>query len=176
MGKHDFLSEKYVPESFFRSMKKGVVADGDVALYKDGAYIGRSTYYRDGFPYRECCVNEHVFLIRTDKQKITPNMLYLWFRQPETIGLIRSKNANAAQPGINQKDVKDLGITVPDMNIVQMFDSLADPILGEIILLAKKNNVLMHIRDLLLPKLITGEVDVSDLEIALPRGLKHESH
>ena len=167
IGKHDFSREKYVPEAFYGAIKKGVVADGDVALYKDGAYIGRSTYYRDGFPYQECCVNEHVFLIRTDRQKITPNMLYLWFRQPETISLIRSKNANAAQPGINQKDVKGLEITVPDINTVQMFDSLVDPILGEIILLAKKNNVLMHIRDHLLPKLISGELDVSDLEIAI---------
>src|SRR5690606_33432175 len=41
IGWHDFSAEKFVPRSFFEAMRQGVVRDRDVALYKDGAYIGR---------------------------------------------------------------------------------------------------------------------------------------
>jgi type I restriction enzyme S subunit len=49
IGQHDFASEKFIPREFFQEMRKGIVRDGDVAIYKDGAYIGKSSYFRDGF-------------------------------------------------------------------------------------------------------------------------------
>src|SRR5262249_4451947 len=58
IGLHDFTEEKFIPREFFQQMRKGIVRDRDVAIYKDGAYIGRSSYFRDGFPHSECCVNE----------------------------------------------------------------------------------------------------------------------
>lgn len=84
VGRHNFQSEKYVPEEFFARMKNGIVKDRDVAIYKDGAYIGRSSYFRDGFPHRRCCVNEHVFLLRTSGSQLTPNQLYVWLNQADT--------------------------------------------------------------------------------------------
>ena len=165
IGKHDFTKEKYIPVDFFKSMNKGIVQHGDVALYKDGAYIGRSTYLRDGYPYERCCVNEHVFIIRTTGDRLTQNMLYAWLQHPDTIKQIRLKNANAAQPGINQKAVKSLKIIVPPKHLTVKYDSIVEPIFKEIVCLAKKNIVLKSTRDLLLPKLISGELDVSELDI-----------
>jgi type I restriction enzyme S subunit len=43
-----------------------------------------------------------------------------------------------------------------------------EPTLDQILNLRVKNQVLRHTRDLLLPKLISGELDVSDLDIAAP--------
>ena len=77
IGRHNYQSEKYVPRKFFDKVKKGIVKDGDVAIYKDGAYIGRSTYFRNGFPHAQFCVNEHVFLLRTTGKRLTQNILYL---------------------------------------------------------------------------------------------------
>ncbi len=63
IGKHDFSKERYVPHEFFDSLNKGgVVKDGDVALYKDGANIGRSTYFRDGYPIRNAVLMNMYFL------------------------------------------------------------------------------------------------------------------
>jgi type I restriction enzyme S subunit len=99
IGRHDFAGEKFIPREFFHEMRKGVVRDRDVAIYKDGAYIGKSSYFRDGFPYSECCVNEHVFLLRANGVRLKQNALYLWLQEPDTVQTIRSKNANAAQRG-----------------------------------------------------------------------------
>jgi type I restriction enzyme S subunit len=70
IGHHDFAGEKFIPRGFFEEMRKGVVHDRDVAIYKDGAYIGKSSYFRDGFPHLECCVNEHVFLLRSNGARL----------------------------------------------------------------------------------------------------------
>ena len=106
IGRHNFASEKLISKEFFDSMKKGVVADRDVAVYKDGAYIGRSTYFRDSFPHHVCAVNEHVFLLRSSGVRLTQNQLYLWLQRTETIEAIRATNANAAQPGIINPAIK----------------------------------------------------------------------
>ena len=171
IANHDYTKEKYVPIDFFESMEKGVVRDRDVAIYKDGAYIGRSTYFRDGYPHERCCVNEHVFLVRTTGEQITQNVLYLWLQENDTISQIRSANANAAQPGINQSSVRGLKIVVSNREMVKLFDFLVEPFFAEIMCLAKKNFVLRRTRDMLLPKLISGEIDVSELDIKVPEEL-----
>lgn len=168
IGKHNYQSEKYVSLNFFDSMNKGKVKDRDVGLYKDGAYIGKSTYFRDGFPHDVCCINEHVFLLRANGRTMTQNQLYLWLQEPSTVSAVRSTNANAAQPGINQKGVRGLRVITAPEKITSEFDNLVEPLLALLISLAKRNLILSQTRDLLLPKLISGELDVSDLDITLP--------
>ena len=163
IGQHDFAGEKFVPREFFQEMRKGIVRDRDVAIYKDGAYIGKSSYFRDGFPYVECCVNEHVFLLRASGVRLKQNALYLWLQEPDTVQTIRSKNANAAQPGINQQTVGGLELTLPNPQIAAQFDELVDPLFVEVINLAKKTQNLRRTRDLLLPRLLSGQIDVEGM-------------
>jgi type I restriction enzyme S subunit len=156
IGSHDFANEKFVSREFFQEMRKGLVCNGDVAIYKDGAYIGRSSYFRDGFPHAECSVNEHVFLLRTNGIQLKQNALYLWLQEPETIHAIRATNANAAQPGINQPSVNGLELVVPDVKTAKCFDDLVEPLLAKIIIHAKQIQNLRRTRDLLLPRLLTN--------------------
>ena len=158
IGRHDFAGEKFIPREFFQEMRKGVVRDRDVAIYKDGAYIGKSSYFRDGFPHSECCVNEHVFLLRANGVRLKQNALYLWLQEPDTVRTIRAKNANAAQPGINQLTVGSLELILPDEKTAAHFDRLVESQLAEIINLAKEMQNLRRTRDLLLPRLLSGQV------------------
>lgn len=160
IGQHNHNSEKYIDKKFFEKMKRGVVQDRDVALYKDGAYIGRTSYFRDEFPHKNFAVNEHVFLLRSSGERVTQNFLYLWLQEPDTIHEIRATNANAAQPGINQPGVRGLKIILPPQKIVETFDAKVEPMFASLINLAKQNNELRQARDLLLPKLVTGEINV----------------
>ena len=165
IANHDFTKEKYVSHSFYNSMKKGIVRDGDVGIYKDGAYIGKSTYFGEDFPHKKCCVNEHVFLLRTNNINITQKFLYIWFQQKNVVNQILALNTNAAQPGINQKDIRRLKILVPEEKIIKEFDNLISPFFQIILNLAKKNLLLQKQRDLLLPYLISGRVDVSRVDM-----------
>lgn len=164
IGVHDYSSEKYVPRDYFVAMRRGVVQNKDVALYKDGAYIGRSAYFRDGFPHSECCVNEHVFLLRANGDRLKQNALYLWLREPDTLHAVRATNSNAAQPGLNQEGISGLRIVLPTLEIAARFDQTVDVMLAQIINLSKRNQTLSRTRDLLLPRLLSGQIDLSAIE------------
>ena len=84
IGQYDFAKEKYVPEDYFSAMRKGVLRSRDVVLYKDGANIGRSSYFGDGFPHEKCAVNEHVFILRA-LPEVGQNLLYFWAAEDETL-------------------------------------------------------------------------------------------
>ena len=57
-------------------------------------------------------------------------------------------------------------IVIPSNNLIKQFNDFTDPLLQKIIFLVKKNQQLRAARDLLLPKLISGQLDVSELDIA----------
>ena len=167
LGKYGYTKEKLVPIDFFNKMKRGIIKHKDVLLYKDGAKVGRKAMFRDNYPYVQCCINEHVFILRTN-ENFYQNYLYFWLDQDWMTRKIINLNTNAAQPGINQKGVNSLPILIPLNGMIIEFDKIIEPILIELFNLAKKNQNLIRTRDLLLPKLVSGEVDVSDLDVKVP--------
>ena len=157
IGQYDFTKEKYIPEEYFNSMRKGVLRSRDVVVYKDGANIGRSSYFGDGFPYEKSAVNEHVFILRASPD-LGQNFLYFWVAEDETRQRIANLNANTAQPGVSQSKLKTLDIIKPASALAGQFDEHVEPIVRQIFLLARANQRLNETRDLLLPRLMSGEV------------------
>lgn len=166
LGQYEFDKEKYVSKSFFEKMRRGVVKNGDILLYKDGAKIGRKSMFRDGFPHEVCCINEHAFILRANS-RCSQNYLYFYLDRPDITQMIIGLNANAAQPGINQPGVKGLPFLLPERRLIDLFDAQAEPLIGLLFNLAKKNKFLREERDDLLPKLISGEINVSEMDIAI---------
>lgn len=74
-------------------------------------------------------------------------------------------NNDAAVPGLNRNQAYSLPLVVPDEVILERFDALLGPMFAQIRLLREKNIVLRRARDLLLPRLVSGELDVSELDI-----------
>ena len=159
IGRYDYAKEKYVPHDFFASMRRGVVKSRDVVVYKDGANIGRSSYFGDRFPHRECAVNEHVFLLRAIPE-VGQNLLFFWIAQDETRRRIANLNSNTAQPGVGQKKLKTLEFVQPAPSVAYLFNEVVEPTVRQIFLLARTNRKLTQARDLLLPRLMNGEISV----------------
>jgi type I restriction enzyme S subunit len=65
-------------------------------------------------------------------------------------------------------------IFIPSEEIKKRFDQIIKPIFNTIALFGQKNMALRKSRDLLLPKLISGELDVSDLDIKTREGKYNE--
>jgi|SRR5581483_6818638 len=55
---------KFVPDAFYKTMRHGHIAIGDVLIVKDGATTGKVALVREDFPYKKAVVNEHVFICR----------------------------------------------------------------------------------------------------------------
>jgi type I restriction enzyme S subunit len=66
------------------------------------------------------------------------------------------------------KFLKEETLVLPEKSIADLFDQFVSPLREQTRSLMKKNTTLRRTRDLLLPRLISGEVDVSELDIAVP--------
>ena len=159
IGQYDYSTEKYVPEDYFRAMRKGIVRDRDVVVYKDGANVGRSSFFGDGFPHERCCVNEHVLILRA-VEEVGQSLLYSWVERNETRQRIANLNANTAQPGVSQSKMKTLDFVIPQSAVAKLFNDTVEPFVQQVFLLAKANQALARARDLLLPRLMSGEIAV----------------
>ena len=66
---------------------------------------------------------------------------------------------------INNKDVKKIEIVLPSNEILLKFNKIVRPIFKKIYYNNLENEKLKKSRDILLPKLMSGEIDVSEIEI-----------
>lgn len=78
-------------------------------------------------------------------------------------GRIADVGSGATFPEVSGKTVREIGLTVPDKSQCAEFSRWADPIFGQQRLLEDECHVLEQLRDNLLPKLMSGEIDVSEV-------------
>ncbi|MYL24374.1 restriction endonuclease subunit S [Halomonas alkaliantarctica] len=76
---------------------------------------------------------------------------------------LKSFNVGAAVPTLNRNDIHGLPVAVPNKEIIASFDQAVGPIHKLMVTLEKKNSNLRAQRDMLLPKLVSGEIDLSDI-------------
>lgn len=72
----------------------------------------------------------------------------------------------AAQPGLNQNELKSVSILIPSADKIQEFTDRVSPLMRMVSSNSVQNNKLVQLRDTLLPKLMRGEIDVSKVDIS----------
>jgi len=167
LGRFDYSKTKYVPRSFFDSMKKGHVKDRDVLLYKDGGrpgeYEPHLTLVGDGFPFSTCAINEHVYRLRAEPT-LGQHYLFFWLSSDLVMEEMRIKGTGVAIPGLNSTQVQSLTTLVPPGRITGAFDVIAGRIVARILSACSESRTLATFRDALMPKLISGALRVKDAE------------
>lgn len=76
-----------------------------------------------------------------------------------------SMNRGSTQPLITQGDMKKVVVLVPDEETLAKFEALAGSLMAQWEANNNENVKLASLRDTLLPKLMSGDLDVSDIEI-----------
>ncbi|MFS9096813.1 MULTISPECIES: restriction endonuclease subunit S [Streptococcus] len=130
--------------------------DGEYLLLgEDGTVVTT-----DGFPVLQLVndkfwVNNHAHVIR-GKGNISTRFLYLTFcRFP-----ITSVVTGSAQPKISKGRLEKLKILVPDAITMEHFNNLINPMFDEINVLKKQLIRITKQRDMLLPRLMSGKLEV----------------
>lgn len=159
LGQYNYASEKLVTHDFFDKSKRGIIGNKDILIYKDGAYIGKTSLFQDGFPRRDAMVNEHVFLLHA-KEETSQYYLFFTLHQNIYFEKMQKLNKNSAQPGINQEAIKSLGLIIPSDRVLGQFDAMVTPMISKLFALAKQNHELAEARDILLPRLMNDEIEL----------------
>lgn len=107
-------------------------------------------------------------LIRTDREVVGP--LYVYHHLSHLYDTEEIAEFQVQSTGIKNFQFKAFiekhGVVIPSNGIQQEYEKALLPIHQMIVALGKKNSILRQTRDLLLPRLISGEIDVSEMEIA----------
>lgn len=91
--------------------------------------------------------------------------LYLTTVTDAFVGYLEQNATGAAYPAVTAKVFEDAEITVPDEITLTAFDSFVLPMLGQMEALKLQNKTLAKARDALLPKLMSGQLDVSGISL-----------
>ena len=164
-GIYDYSSEKYISEDFYEKLKNGKLNSGDVLLYKDGAYTGKVSMCLNGFPHNKAAVNEHVFILNTENNWAQNYLYFVLYNKDNKEMLHRLASSKAAQPGLNQVELKSIEINICDKDDILKFENSVKPIMEKIALNSLENKRLAELRDTLLPKLMNGEINLDNIEI-----------
>lgn len=105
-------------------------------------------------------VNNHAHII-TGKNGFSVELLYLLF----SLTSVQSIVTGAVQPKISQANLNKVPVIIPSEDEIKAFDATVQPVFAQIRNLRAENDRLATTRDTLLPRLISGELDVSDLDL-----------
>lgn len=167
LGYYDYSKTKYIPEDFALTTNRGKVYGYELLIYKDGGkpgyFIPNYTIFGEGFPFDEMYINEHVF--RLDFMSKEYNVFaYFYMQTPYIMNQLNSIGGKAAIPGINTKDVESLPIFNGDNKKIQEFGNLVLPMITTILRNCRENARLAQLRDTLLPRLMSGELAITDVD------------
>lgn len=90
---------------------------------------------------------------------ISAKYLYLWLKQLHITG------TGTTQQQLTVPDFRKTEILVPSQEIVTLFTATVEPIFEKIWANQNENEKLSSLRDTLLPKLMSGELDVSNIDL-----------
>jgi type I restriction enzyme S subunit len=117
---------------------------------------------------KQACTNQG-FITCIPNASLSAYQMYFWL--VENKEKIISIASGATFKEINRTTFRGLPIVIPNASISQQFNEMVSPVGKQIENLITKNANLRGTRDLLLPKLISGEVDVEGLDIETGEGM-----
>lgn len=154
----------FVSEDKVSIAKEFIVKGGDLLIAMTGATIGKFAIV----PHVDeiLLVNQRVgkFFLGDNPLEKLP-FIYCTLKQPEVVSEIINRGQGSAQPNISGNDIMSITCNYPDENIIAGFNNICRPYFEKIITNQYENTRLAAIRDALLPKLMSGEVDVDKVSL-----------
>ena len=163
-GEIPFFTPKDATDyAYVFSTEKTLTEDGlrncNSKLYpKDTVFVtARGTVGKINLSQTKMAMNQSCYALVA---KPPINQHYLYFALVEGVEQFRSRAVGAVFDAIIRDTFKLIPFLVPDHNFIKMFSDYVSPILRQIDVLSSEMRRLTQARDLLLPRLMNGEITV----------------
>ena len=158
---NDFSSDMvYISDSAYDFLGKSKLYGDEIIISNVGVNVG--TVFRCPRLNKRMSLAPNSIMLRS---KSLEHYLYLYFTSPYGQQQLQSIVTGSAQPKFNKTNFRSLKILVPDNKTLLDFNAIYEPVYE---MIASNNNQQHHLvtlRDTLLPKLINGEIDVSEIRV-----------
>lgn len=152
----------YIDNETNNLLKRSIISTGDIVFTIAGS-LGRFAIVDDSV--LPANTNQAVAIIRADERKVTPEYLYSFFLGNWHNEYYTKRIQQAVQANLSLGTIKSLPI--PVLSDQEMLEYLG--LITPLIAMTKSNEQeitrLEQVRDTLLPRLMSGELDVSSLDI-----------
>jgi len=113
------------------------------------------------------CFPDSIVGFVADSEQVTPE--FIKFRIDDIKEKMQSFSRGTAQDNLSLDKIKLFYFLVPDKDYIIIFDNYTAPLFSQVHNLLLKNANLRQTRDLLLPQLISGEINIENLDINAER-------
>lgn len=162
-GSKDYFNLNSNPKVERYLIKKGDLLMSMTDMKNNVALLGHTALMPVSDEY---LVNQRVGLIRkSDKHYLNYPFLYYQTNEPLFLTDIRSRANSGVQVNLSTKGIKDTLLVVPPKEIHNAFDKQVSSFLEMIFSNDKQSEELASLRDLLLPKLLSGEIELAETTI-----------
>jgi type I restriction enzyme S subunit len=166
----EFANLAHISEQQATALNNVEIEENDILLNITGASVARCAMVPSFLlPAR---VNQHVAIVRTDTAKASPfYVLDAINSDQRKQQLLALAQGGATREALTKDTLNNFEIVLPSRPLMSNYDHITRDIHKQREFLQRQILYLRRTRDLLLPKLISGEVDVSDLDITIPEEL-----
>lgn len=152
----DLKEQQFVTYTTEEHPKGHLIQPGDIVVGMDGEFR----------PYlwgnEEAWLNQRVCIFENKRPK---GKAFLLYTIKPLLNLIEQTQVATTVIHIGKKDYDAFEIYLPDEDSLNRFDEITTPMVEQIVNNRLENKRLSNLRDTLLPKLMSGELDVSDIDL-----------
>ena len=134
-----------------------LIHDGDVIFSWSGSLL--VDFWCGG----DCGLNQHLFKVTSSK--FDPWFYYLWTNYHLTRFVAIAADKATTMGHIKREDLAKAEVLIPNSEDYNKIGAVLRPVLSMVISNRIENKKLSALRDSLLPKLMSGEIDASNIEI-----------
>ena len=136
------------------------IFDGKYLLLgEDGTVVDDAGYPILQYVWGQFWVNNHAHIL-TGRLGFNVESLYMLFKQTP----VKSIVTGAVQPKISQANLRSVQVVIPPEHNLKEYNDLVEPLFSVLRANEEECKSLAALRDTLLPKLMSGEIDVSDIQ------------
>lgn len=161
-------TKSWIDKSNIKDLNKYILQKGDVLMamtdMKDNVAILGNTAI---MPFNnQYIVNQRVGLLRCNNDlDIKYPYVYIMTNSEPFLSNLRKRANSGVQVNLSSEQIKNSEIIIPSKNINQQYNKLTIPMFEIIFKNYTENKKLTQLRDTLLPKLMSGEIDVDKVEV-----------
>ena len=144
----------------YESASTKMMPVGSTLVAVTGATLGQVSYLA-----LSACGSQNVCGVFTDDPL---EAAYIYYSISNAIASIANRAMGGAQQHINKGIVQETLVLKPSRSVLSAFCDVSQVFLEEIVSLLRCQTILRETRDLLIPRLISGEIDVTDRDIPVP--------
>lgn len=151
----------FVDKHSYEFLSKSTLYGGEIIISNVGD-VGSVFLcpYLDG----QMTLGNNIIMLRPEDNHLR-YYLYIWFKYLQGQSLIQGIKGGSAQPKFNKTDFKNTSVLLPPTELLNKFHETVTPMFEAIAQKQSESKRLITLRDTLLPRLMSGEIDVSNIAI-----------